>query len=275
MKLEGKVALITGGGTGIGAAIAERFIKEGAKVVIVGRRKEVLEETAKKISSERLAFWPGDVSKQEDIKEMVKMTLSFGGKIDILINNAGVSGEGAVADLDLEEWKRIFDINLTGPFLLMKETIPHMIKSGGGSIINIASIGGIVCLPNMPAYCSSKAALIMLTKQAALDYGRFGIRCNVICPGGVKTSMVEHEFGKFAKLLGMDYNSFFDLISKEIPLKRFAIPEEIGGICAFLASDDASYITGSVIVVDGGTTVVDVVGASITGALRRAGIIKD
>lgn len=275
MRLEGKVALITGGGTGIGAAVAERFVKEGAKVVITGRRKEMLEETEKRISSERVKSFCGDVSKREDVERMVKETISFGGKIDVLVNNAAISSQGAVADLDPDEWRRILDVNLTGPFLLMRETIPHMIKAGGGSIINIASVGGVVCLPNMPAYCTSKAALIMLTKQVALDYGRFGIRCNVVCPGGVRTDMTDKEFGQFGRLLGIETEEFFSLISKELPLRRFAKPYEMGGICVFLASDDSSFMTGSVILVDGGTSVVDVVGASITAALRRGGIIKD
>lgn len=275
MKLEGKVALVTGGGTGIGAAIAERFVKEGAKVMITGRRREMLEETSQKISSDRLALFCGDVSNRQDVEEMVKRTIAFGGKIDVLVNNAAISGQGAVADLDPEEWRRILDVNVTGPFLLMRETIPHMIKIGGGSIINISSVGGVVCLPGMPAYCTSKAALIMLTKQVALDYGRFGIRCNVVCPGGVKTSMTEKDFGQFGKMIGMDTDSFFALISKELPLRRFAAPHEIGGICTYLASEDSSFMTGSVILIDGGTSVVDVVGASITAALRRAGIVKD
>jgi len=275
MKLEGKVALITGGGTGIGAAIAERFVKEGAKVVITGRRKEMLEETAQKISSDRLATCCGDVSRRDDVEEMVRRTIAFGGKIDVLVNNAAISGQGPVAELDPEEWKKILDVNVTGPFLLMRETIPHMIKIGGGSIINISSVGGVVCLPGMPAYCTSKAALIMLTKQVALDYGRFGIRCNVVCPGGVKTAMTEKDFGQFGRMIGMDTDSFFALISKELPLRRFAAPHEIGGICTLLASDDSSFMTGSVILIDGGTSVVDVVGASITAALRRAGIVKD
>lgn len=272
MKLEGKVTLITGGGTGIGAAVAQRFIEEGAQVCISGRRKEMLDKTAKKISSERLTTYVGDVSKEEDAERMVSATVAFGGRIDVLINNAAISNHGSLTDLDAGRWRQVLDVNLTGPFLLMKASIPHMIKIGGGSIINIASVGGTRCLPGFPAYCTSKAGLIMLTQQAALDYGRHNIRCNAVCPGGVKTDLTASEFGQFGKMLGMETDEYLDLIAEEIPLRRFAHPKEMGGICAFLASDDSSFTTGSTILVDAGTAVVDVVGASMMGSLRRGGI---
>jgi len=156
----------------------------------------------------------------------------------------------------------------------MKASIPHMIKAGGGSIINIASVGGLRCLPNFPAYCSSKAGLIMLTQQTALDYGPHNIRCNAICPGGIKTEMTKKEFGQLGRMLGMETDSFFAMVSKALPLQRFGQPPEIGGICTFLASDDSSFMTGAALVIDAGTAVVDVLGAMMTDALRRGGIIK-
>ena len=155
-----------------------------------------------------------------------------------------------------EEWQKVLEVNLTGPFLLMKASIPHMIKAGGGSIINIASVGGLRCLPGFPAYNSSKAGLIMLTRQVALDYGPRNIRCNVVCPGGVKTEMTKHDFGQFGKMLGMEPDAYFAVISEDLPLKRFAAPPEMGGVCVFLASDDSSFMTGAALVVDGGTAVV-------------------
>jgi meso-butanediol dehydrogenase/(S,S)-butanediol dehydrogenase/diacetyl reductase len=273
MKLEGKVALVTGGGAGIGAAIAERFVKEGAKVCITGRRQQMLDKVAQSLPSGTVTTCSGDVSKDADVARMVATTVAFGGKLDVLVNNAAASSQAPVADLSREEWQKIFDVNLTGPFLLMKAAIPHMIKGGGGSIINIASVGGLRCLPGFPAYCSSKAGLIMLTQQTALDYGPQKIRCNAICPGGIKTDMTKKEFGQFGKMLGMDADAYFALISAELPLKRFGKPEEIGGICTFLASDDSSFMTGAALVIDAGTSVVDVVGASITGSLRRGGVI--
>jgi meso-butanediol dehydrogenase/(S,S)-butanediol dehydrogenase/diacetyl reductase len=271
MKLKGKVALITGGGGGIGAAISERFVKEGAKICITGRRQKLLEAMAKKLPAGSVKVFTGDVSKEEDAKGMVAATVKFGGKIDILVNNAGISMMGSVADLDMENWHKTLSINLTGPFMLMKAAIPHMIKAGGGSIINIASVGGLRCLPERPAYCTTKAGLIMLTKQAALDYGRYNIRCNAVCPGGVKTEMTEADFGQVGKMIGMETEAFVKEISTEMPLKRFADIHEIGGICTFLASEDSSFMTGAELVIDGGTAIVDVVGAGISGAVRRSG----
>jgi meso-butanediol dehydrogenase/(S,S)-butanediol dehydrogenase/diacetyl reductase len=273
MKLQGKVALVTGGGTGIGTAIVERFIEEGAKVCITGRRKEMLDKVAKSLPKESITTCPGDVSKDKDVARMVETTVKFGGKLDVLVNNAGISIQGPVHELDRANWQKVIDINLTGPFLLMKASIPHMIKAGGGSIVNIASVGGLRCLPGFPAYNASKAGLIMLTQQVALDYGPHNIRCNVVCPGGVKTEMTKHDFGQFGKMLGMEPDAYFALISEDLPLKRFADPPEMGGVCVFLASDDSSFMTGAALVLDGGTAVVDVVGASMMGSLRRGGVI--
>jgi meso-butanediol dehydrogenase/(S,S)-butanediol dehydrogenase/diacetyl reductase len=273
MKLQGKVALITGGGTGIGTAIVQRFIEEGAKVCITGRRKEMLDQVAQSLPQESITTCPGDVSKDADVARMVETTVKFGGTLDVLVNNAGISAQGPVHELDRAVWRQVIGVNLTGPFMLMQAAIPHMIKAGGGSIINIASLGGLRCLPGMPAYCASKAGLIMLTKQAALDYGAQNIRCNAVCPGGIKTEMTEKEFGQFGKMLGMEADAYFELISAEMPLKRFGEPKEIGGVCTFLASDDSSFMTGAALVVDAGTAIVDVVGASIMGSLRRGGIM--
>jgi len=273
MNLKGKVALITGGGTGIGTAIAERFVSDGAKICITGRRKELLEKVAKSLPSGTVVICPGDVSKEEDVKRMVDTTVKFGGKLDVLVNNAGTNHPAPIVELDLKMWQEVIGVNLTGPFLLIKAAIPHMLKGGGGSIINIASLGGMRCLPSYPAYCSSKAGLIMLSQQVALDYGRHNIRCNAVCPGGVKTEMTRKDFGQFGKMLNIEPDTFLNQIASEIPLHRFADSSEMGGLCSYLASDDSSFMTGAVITIDGGTAIVDVVGASITAALRRGGIV--
>jgi meso-butanediol dehydrogenase/(S,S)-butanediol dehydrogenase/diacetyl reductase len=273
MSIKGKVALVTGGGTGIGAAIAERFVADGAKVCITGRRKEKLEKVAKSLPSGAVTICSGDVSREEDAERMVETAVKFGGKLDVLVNNAGTNEPAPVAELDPQVWQKVIGINLTGPYLLMKAAIPHMLKGGGGSIINIASLGGMRCLPGMPAYCSSKAGLIMLSQQVALDYGRHNIRCNAVCPGGVTTDMTKENFGQFGKMLGIDTDTFLKQIASEIPLHRFADPPEVGGLCSYLASDDSSFVTGAVIIIDGGSAVVDVVGASITAALRRGGLV--
>jgi meso-butanediol dehydrogenase/(S,S)-butanediol dehydrogenase/diacetyl reductase len=272
VNIKGKVALVTGGGSGIGAAIAERFVADGAKVCITGRRKEMLEKVAKSLPSGAVTICSGDVSKEEDAERMVETAVKFGGKLDVLVNNAGINQPAPVAELDLEVWQKVIGINLTGPYLLMKAAIPHMLQGGGGSIINIASLGGKRCLPGMPAYCSSKAGLIMLSQQVALDYGRHNIRCNAVCPGGVTTEMTKKNFGQFGEMLGIAPEIFLQQIASETPLRRFAEPHEIGGLCSYLASDDSSFVNGAVIPIDGGASAVDVVGASITAALRRGGL---
>jgi NAD(P)-dependent dehydrogenase (short-subunit alcohol dehydrogenase family) len=266
MKLEGKVALITGGSRGIGKAIAERFVADGAKICITGRGQEALDKVAQSLPARTVTTCSGDVTKYEDAKRMVETTLRFGGKIDVLVNNAGIGQSGSVVDIDPALWRQIIETNLTGPFLLMKASIPHMIKNGGGSIINIGSLSGLRCLGNMPAYCSSKAGLIMLTQQAALEYGPSKVRCNIVCPGGTRTASLEHSIGSLKEALHTDIEGVFNFISSMVPLRRFAMPHEISGICSFLASDDSTFMTGTVLLVDGGAAVVDVSGAALSNA---------
>jgi meso-butanediol dehydrogenase/(S,S)-butanediol dehydrogenase/diacetyl reductase len=270
MRLHGKVALITGAGMGIGAAIARRFADEGAKVCLTGRRQELLEEVAASLPAASAVTCSGDVSKDEDVERMVKATLAFGGKLNVLVNNAGIHPPGSIIDIDTPAWRQTLEVNLTGPFLLMKASIPHMVQAGGGSIINIASLAGLRCLPGMPAYCSSKAGLIMLTQQAALEYGPSKVRCNVVCPGGVRTDTVDNTIGELAKKLGTDKAGVYVHLSSNVPLRRVAVPHEISGLCSYLASDDSSFMTGSVIVIDGGAAIVDVSGLVAANAGIRA-----
>ncbi|MDD2735425.1 MAG: SDR family NAD(P)-dependent oxidoreductase [Desulfuromonadaceae bacterium] len=272
MNLNGKVALITGGGQGIGAAIARRFVADGSKVCITGRNIGSLETVAQSLPSGSVTVCTGDVSKFEDAGRMVETAVAFGGKIDVLVNNAGIDPGGSVVDLDPDRWREVIEINLTGPFLLMKAALPHMIKNGGGSIINVSSLGGLRCLPGMPAYASSKAGLIMLTQQVALDYGPYRVRSNVVCPGGTRTDMIEHSLGTLKDTLNTDVEGVFKIVSSGIPLRRFAEPEEITGICSYLASDDSLFMTGSVLLIDGGSAVVDVSGATLTNAGVKWGV---
>jgi NAD(P)-dependent dehydrogenase (short-subunit alcohol dehydrogenase family) len=265
MSLNGKVALITGGGTGIGAAIAERFVAEGVKVCITGRRKEKLEQEAGALPEDSVVICSGDVSNYEDVNRMISTTLAINGKIDILVNNAASDVQAPITDLAVDDWKRVLDINLTGPFQLMKGTIPHMIKNGGGTIINISSIGGFRCMPGAPAYATSKAGLIMLTKQAALEYGPYKVRCNVVCPGATRTQMFEELTAEIAKDEETSADEIVTRFSSHVPLRRAAEPSEIASACYFLASEDSSFITGSILVVDGGALTVDVSGASVRG----------
>jgi meso-butanediol dehydrogenase/(S,S)-butanediol dehydrogenase/diacetyl reductase len=272
MRLDGKVALITGGGTGIGEAIARRFVADGAKVCISGRRQELLDQVADSLPPESVATCAGDVSCFEDVERMVQAALDFGGKLNVLVNNAAKDQipPANVVDLDPVLWQKVLAVNLTGPFFTMKAAIPHMIRDGGGSIINVASVAGIRSIPNMPAYVSSKGGLIMLTQQVALDFGPSRVRCNVICPGGVRTEMIEGAMTSFAKKLGTDLEKIFALFTKDVPLRRVATTDEIGGICSYLASDDSSYMTGVVLPIDGGTAIVDISGAAINNIVNAA-----
>ncbi len=273
MNLEGKVALITGAGTGIGAAIAERFVADGAKICITGRRQGMLDELAQSLPPGKVLRCAGDVTKLKDVRRMVETALVFTGKLDVLVNNAAIDPGGTtVVEADPEVWHRVLETNLTGPFYLMKATIPHMVKAGGGSIINIASLGGLRCLPGMPAYCASKAGLIMLTKQVALDFGPANIRCNAVCPGGTRTEMLEQSLAPLAEAVGTDLDGVFSRISAMVPLKRTASPDEITGLCSYLASDDSSFMTGAALLLDGGAAIVDVAGAALTNIGVKWGV---
>ena len=265
MRLEGKVALITGAGRGIGAAIAKRFVEDGAKVVISDIREDLLPGVKNSLKAGMVETCAGDVTNFDDVKRMVDTTVKFGGKIDILVNNAGIDPGGSIVDIDIALWKKIIDVNLTGPFLCMKATIPYMIKQGGGSIISIASLAGVRCLPSMPAYCASKGGLIQLALQAALEYGPQKIRSNVVAPGATMTEMLKEAMSSLSKAIKRDA---FEVLTESVPLRRAATPDEITGACSFLASDDASFITGAVLLVDGGAAIVDVSGASVA----RAGV---
>jgi meso-butanediol dehydrogenase/(S,S)-butanediol dehydrogenase/diacetyl reductase len=256
-RLENKVAIVTGGGTGIGAAIAKRFVEEGARVCIVGRRTAPLEEVARSLPAGSVATCAGDVSSESDIDRMVKTALDFQGAIHILVNNAALPSHGSVTDLDPADWRRSLDVNLTGPFLTMHRIIPLMIRAGGGSIINVASVGGLRCIPGAPAYCSPKAGLIMLTQQVAVDYGRHGIRSNVVCPGLVRTEMTDMNMDYMGQSFNLDREGTYKMAVTDQPLGRAAMPDEIAPLCAYLASSESSFMTGAVLVIDGGIAILD------------------
>lgn len=265
MRLEGKTALITGGGRGIGASIAKRFVEDGAKIVISDIQAGLLDETAQSLKSDMVATCPGDVTKFEDVQKMVAETVKFGGKIDVLVNNAGIDPGGSIVDIEIDLWKKVLDVNLNGPFYCMKAVIPEMVKQGKGSIVNIASLAGVRCIPSMPAYCASKGGLIQLSCQAALDYGPKGIRSNVVAPGATKTEMLINAMKGLSQALNRDA---FEVLAESVPLRRAAVPDEMTGAVSFLASDDASFISGAFLLVDGGAAIVDVSGASVS----RAGV---
>jgi NAD(P)-dependent dehydrogenase (short-subunit alcohol dehydrogenase family) len=262
-RLDGKVALITGGGSGIGAALAKRFVAEGAKIVITGRRAEALAETIAALPEGTALPFAGDVKKFEDAKAMVEATVKFGGKLDVLVNNAAIDPAGTVVDVPLEQWRSVLETNLYGPFHTMRAAIPYMIAAGGGSIVNVASLAALRRIPAMPAYSASKSGLIGLSQAAALDYGPNNIRVNVICPGATRTAMLENSMAGLAKALNTDIEGALKYLTRLNPLPRPAEPDEITGAAVFFASDDSSIITGAALPLDGGACLVDPNGAAV------------
>ncbi len=251
MRLKDKVALVTGGGTGIGRATALVFAKEGAKVAVTGRRKEPLEETVSEIeSSGRQAIVvQGDVSVAKDAAEMVNKTVKAFGRLDILVNNAGVSYKpGGMVETDEDGWDVVMDINAKGVFLVSRYATPELEKTRG-NIINIGSIFGLLGYPKVIAYCASKGAVVNLTRSMALDLAEKGIRVNCICPGVVETAMVRGW---------IERSDNPEALTKELeadhPIGRLGQPEDIAYAHLYLASDEASWVTGAVLSVDGGYT---------------------
>lgn len=247
-EFKNKVALITGGTYGIGKATAMAFAKEGAKVVVADwvEEKSTMEDI-KKAGGEAL-FLKCDMSKEEDIKRMVDKTIEHFGSLDYAFNNAGIEGLTSVThECTNENWAKVLSINLTGVWLCMKYQLPHMLKQGKGAIVNNASIAGLVGFPGVPAYVASKHAVVGLTKNAALEYGKLGIRVNVVCPGVIKTPMID-------RFTGEDKEVEKQLIAKK-PIGRLGEPKEVADAVLWLCSEKSSFIIGHALTVDGGWVV--------------------
>ena len=244
-RLNGKTAIITGGACGIGLAAVRKFRQEGARVIIADIQIEQGEKIAAETGAE---FVFCDVSKSADVQKVIA---AANGKLDIIYNNAGVflSGrDGRITDIDEDIWEKVIGINLRSVYLFCKYGIP-LLMGNGGSVINTASSAGVIGIPDCDAYTATKGAIVQLTKSMAAEYGRYNVRVNCIAPAAIMTPMMRQSNPE---------NSTFDeehFLKLRTPLRRYGTPEEIADIAAFLASDEASYLNGAVIVADGGITV--------------------
>lgn len=249
MRLQNKVAIVTGCGSGIGEAIAARFAKEGAAVVGVDWNRAAGERVAGEITSAggSFLFHEADVSQERAVEEMVATCVKRLGRLDVLVNNAAVQHEVALHETSMEQWQRMIDVNLGGVFLGCKYALPVMIAQGGGVIINMSSVMGLVADPKLAVYCATKGGILAMTRAIAIAYGRQGIRATCICPGDVDTPLNQAYFNSYP-----DPAAARAAIEEHYPLGRIATPDEIARVAAFLASDDATFITGTHILVDGG-----------------------
>ncbi len=252
MRFQGRSVLVTGGGSGIGLATALAFAQEGARVA-VGDASEANGERA--LAAIRGAggegmFVRADVSQEEDVRHMVDATVAAFERLDVLFNNAGILIEAPVHEMTEADWDRILAVNLKGAFLVAKHAVRVMLRQGSGAIVNTASVNALVGDPDEAAYCASKAGVALLTKSMALAYAKDHIRVNAVCPGWVETPMFKQE----ADHRGMSLASYREYAAKQHPIRRIGRPEEIAHVVLFLASEDASFITGSLVVADGGYT---------------------
>ena len=244
MRLEGKSAIITGGGSGIGLACAKLFSNEGAKVAIIGRRKNRLELAAKETEGQVLPI-VGDLTNDNDLDNLVSKTLNAFGKIDVVVNNGGIFTGSPIHETNDKDWDTIMNTNIRSAFQLTKKVLPHMMERKTGVFIHISSIAGLIAIPGVAAYNVSKGALLQFNRSIAMEYGSLGIRSNAVCPGLVKTEMTE-DLMKDEELM-LEW-------SKDYPIGRFGVPEDIASACLYLASDESSFVTGVALPVDGGFT---------------------
>jgi NAD(P)-dependent dehydrogenase (short-subunit alcohol dehydrogenase family) len=249
MRIKGKVAIVTGGTSGIGLAIARLFAKEGAQVSIAARDESKGKETVEMILKDggEAIFIRTDVSREEDVKNLVNTTVKTYKRLNVLVNAAGIYETGTAIDTSEELWDRVININMKGTFLTMKYAIPEMIRSGGGSIINISSVGGVCGAYNELAYGASKGGVVIMTKDTALDFATQNIRVNCICPGATDTPQTQR-----ALKASPDPEKEWKLWVESVPMKRLLKPEEVAYLALFLASDESSGITGAILPVDGG-----------------------
>jgi NAD(P)-dependent dehydrogenase (short-subunit alcohol dehydrogenase family) len=250
-RVAGKGAIVTGAGTGIGRAIALALAREGAKVAVLGRRREKLEEVAQIIQQAggQALVTVCDVSSEADSRRAVNDAEHAFGHVHVLVNNAGALSVSTVESIPVEDWDRLMATNLKGPFLMSRAVLPAMRRAGGGAIVNVGSVLGLIAMKDRAAYCASKGGVTMLTKAMALDHAQEKVRVNCICPAIVETDLIGELFSKSA-----EGRRARDARLATLPLGRFGKPDDIAELAVFLASEESSWMTGTAIPVDGGLT---------------------
>lgn len=245
-RLQGKVAIITGAGSGIGRACALAYAREGARLTLVGRRKDRVESVAQEINGPTLPL-PADVSHPPDIQRVIEQTIAEFGAVNVLVNNAGVLHVGTAEEITEAQWDETFNTNVRGLWLLSRAILPHLRKAGGGSIINVASVLGINGARKRASYAPSKGAVVLLTKCMAIDHGQENIRVNCICPSFVETDLTASVLSQTA-----DPSAVRRERIAVHPIGRLGQPEDMAGLAVYLASDESSWVTGATFPVDGG-----------------------
>jgi NAD(P)-dependent dehydrogenase (short-subunit alcohol dehydrogenase family) len=251
MKLANRVAVITGAGSGIGQAMARRFASEGARILAADLNGGSAQETAHMIQGEggTCEAFTVDVIQPDQVRKMIEQAIASFDQIDILCNNAGIGSTTGVVDCEPEEWDRVMTVNAKSVYLGCKYALPHMLQRGKGVIINTASVAGMIGIPKRASYCASKGAVIALTRQIAIEYVGQGIRVNCLCPGTVDSPWVERLLQQTD-----DREAARKALEARQPMGRLGTPEEVAGAALYLASDDAAFITGTGLVMDGGWT---------------------
>lgn len=255
MRLDGKVALVTGAGSGIGEAIAHLYARQGAQVQVIDVRSDAAEAVSAAICAEGGAAqaWPVDVTDEAQVKAAMQEIAATFGRIDILVNNAGVSHVGNLLETSVDDWERVMRVNAFGVFLCAREAVRQMLDQNpqGGVIVNMASVAGMIGVERRLPYSTSKGAVISLTRSIAIDYVTQGIRCNAICPGTVDTPFVA---GYLARNFPGREEEVRQQLHARQPLGRMGRPDEIASAALYLAADESSFVTGSLLVIDGGWT---------------------
>jgi NAD(P)-dependent dehydrogenase (short-subunit alcohol dehydrogenase family) len=248
-RLKGKVAVVTGGGSGIGRAIAVAFAREGAKLAVLGRRQETLVKVIEELTQIGVEGIPVtcDITQGKEVRDAIERVEQAFSRVNVLVNNAGILSVSTVESISEEDWNHVIDTNLKGPFLMSRTVMPAFRRAGGGSIVNVGSVLGLVAMRDRAAYCASKGGVTLLTKAMALDHAHENIRVNCICPSIVETELVKELFND-----SEEGTRAREARVGTLPLGRFGKPQDVAELAVFLAADESSWITGTAIPVDGG-----------------------